>query len=89
MLSYNVIPEGPYFGFTKLELRDELTRYKAQVKLTGSQLTGASQNGQSYTFGPRQDWSLSDWQMNLQAALAYFGECMEPQPPRTALDFRT
>jgi hypothetical protein len=73
------IPSGPYFGFTKPELDQELTRYKAAVKGSGSRLAGASQNGQSYQFGPRGDWSLDEWQQHLQAALAFFGAADEPQ----------
>lgn len=67
------IPTGPYFGFTKLELQSELIRYKAAVKQSGSRLTGASQNGQSYAFGPRSDMTLAEWQVALQTALAFFG----------------
>ncbi len=74
------IPSGVYFGFTKTELQTELERYKDAVKTSASSLQGASQNGQSYSFGPRQDMNLAEWQQELQAALAYFGlaEC----PPR-------
>lgn len=74
----STIPTGPYFGFTKLELDQELLRYKAAVKQSGSRLQGASQNGQSYTFGNRSDMSLAEWQQALQAALAYFGAAEEP-----------
>lgn len=72
------IPSGPYFGFTLPELQAELARYKAAVKTSASPLAGASQNGQSYQFGPRQDMSLAEWQVALQAALAFFGRADEP-----------
>lgn len=75
----NTVPSGPYFGFTKPELDAELQRYKAAVKQSGSRLAGASVNGQSYTFGPRADMSLAEWQQALQAALAYFGAA-DPAP---------
>lgn len=78
------IPSGPYFGFTLPELRAELIRYKEQVKSSGSRLTGASQNGQSYQFGPRADWNIQEWQENLQAALAWFGQADNP-PGDTAV----
>jgi hypothetical protein len=70
----STVPTGIYFGFTKPELNDELARYKAAVKQSGSNLVGAGINGQSFTFGPRGDMSLEQWQQELQAALAYFGD---------------
>jgi len=82
------IPGGIYFGFTKAELQTELTRYKAAVKTSGSNLQGASQNGQSYSFGPRQDMILSEWQQALQDALSYFDLADPLTPPATAIDFR-
>jgi hypothetical protein len=81
------IPSGPYFGFTKPELDQELLRYKAAVKQSGSRLAGASQSGQSYQFGPRGDWSLADWQEHLQAALAYFGAADEPPGSNVVVRF--
>lgn len=77
-MSAQTIPTGPYFGFTLVELRAELARYKEEVKSSGNRLAGSSQNGQSYTFGPRADLSLAEWQTELQAALAYFGAADEP-----------
>lgn len=74
----DTIPTGIYFGFTKAELKTELERYKAAVKTSGSELAAAQQNGQSYSFGPRQDMSLGEWQIELQAALAYFDEACYP-----------
>lgn len=82
------IPSGVYFGFTLLELKQELIRYKNAVKESGSDLLGASVNGQSFNFGPRRDMSLTDWQQELQAALAYFGWADDLNPPQTAIDFR-
>jgi hypothetical protein len=82
------IPSGPYFGFTKPELDAELVRYKQARTQSGSRLAGASQSGQSYTFGPRADWSLDEWQQQLQAALAYFGAADEPPSDREVVRFR-
>ena len=79
------IPGGIYFGFTKAELRLELTRYKDAVKTSGSNLAGAQQNGQSYSFGPRQDMSLAEWQIALQDALAYFGEAEDAPSPNVVV----
>lgn len=67
------IPNGHYFGFSKAELQAELLRYKDEVRKASSALGGASLNGQSFTFGPRRDLSLAEWQLALQDALAYFG----------------
>jgi hypothetical protein len=83
------IPTGIYFGFTKAEIQEELTRYKAEVKGSGTGLTGASQNGQSYTFGDRKDMTLAEWSEELQAAMAFFGLADELAPPSTVIDFRS
>lgn len=82
------IPSGPYFGFTQAELTAELTRYKQAVRQSGSRLAGASQSGQSYQFGPRGDWTLEEWQVQLQAALAYFGAADEVAAARTVVRLR-
>jgi len=66
-----VVPAGPYFGFTRAEMLTELARYKAARITSGSRLVQSTVNGQSYTFGPRGDWSLDEWQMAIQQALAY------------------
>jgi len=86
-MSQATIPSGPYFGFTLAELQAELVRYKAEVKKVGSRLAGASQNGQSYSFGPRSDMTLAEWQEELQAALAYFGEADEPPGSNVVVRF--
>lgn len=64
-----LVPTGPYFGFNKAELFEELERYKAQRKLAGSDLESTSVASQSYSFGPRRDWTLDQWQQAIQAAL--------------------
>lgn len=69
-LSNNRVISGPYLGFTKAELLVELARYKDAAKAAGSRLTGATVNGQSFTYGPRGDWSLQQWSRQLQAALS-------------------
>lgn len=83
------IPTGYYFGFTQAEIKEELTRYKSEVKSSGTQLSGATQNGQSYTFGPRHDLTLAQWADELQSAMAFFGLAYELAPPSTVIDFRT
>ena len=82
------IPTGIYFGFTKSEIQTELERYKAEVKGSATGLTGASQNGQSYTFGTRTDMTLAEWSEELQSAMAFFGLAYEVAPPSTVIDFR-
>lgn len=74
----NRVISGPYLGFTKAELLDELDRYKAAAKLAGSRLTGSTVNGQSFTFGPRGDWSLAQWSKQLQAALSLVDPTYRP-----------
>lgn len=69
MANPTLVPSGPYFGFNKAELLEELGRYKAQRKLSGSDLASTSISGQSFTFGPRRDWSLQQWADAIQAAL--------------------
>lgn len=87
-----VVPTGPYFGFTLTtgtnsgaNLEDELTRYQAARIQSGSRLLGANVNGESYQFGPRGDWTLEEWQMQLQAAFYYLDPGRYPmQPPTNA-----
>lgn len=76
--SSEVVPVGPYFGFTLPagtqsgnNLEDELTRYMTARRQSGTRLVGATVNGQNYQFGPRGDWSLDEWQQQLQCAFAY------------------
>jgi hypothetical protein len=61
---------GPYAGFTRAEMLAEFQRYKSQLLASGSSLQGASVNGQSLSFGPRRDWTLTEWGRQVQAALA-------------------
>lgn len=82
------IPTGLYFGFTQAEIVAELTRYKQEVQSSGTQLAGATQNGQTYTFGQRKDMTLSQWQEELQSAMAFFGLAYDLAPPSTVIDFR-
>ncbi len=82
------VPDGVYFGFTKTELDTELARYKAAVKEASSRLSGASIGGQSFTFGPRADMSLEQWQIELQNALAYFGDGEFAPSPTQVVRFR-
>lgn len=71
------VPTGPYLGFTLTELETELTRYKAEVKTSGTRLVGASVNGQSFQFGNREG-SLDEWSANLQSALNYLNPAKYP-----------
>lgn len=66
----NKVISGPYFGFTRAEMRAEYDRYKEAMQKSGSRLSGAAISGQSFTYGPRGDWSLTTWARELQAALA-------------------
>lgn len=82
----NKVISGPYFGFTRAEMRTEYDRYKAALQKSGSRLTGAAINGQSFTYGPRNDWSLTQWAKELQSALAQ----VDPEfcPPSGAIATR-
>lgn len=82
-----VVPTGPYFGFTRKEMLAELERYKKARKRSGSNLLSSNINGQSFTFGPRQDWSLDEWQIAIQCSLYYIspGEFPFPPPANSAL----
>ncbi len=66
-----IIPTGPYFGFTLAELRVELIRYKSARQQSSSRIASASVNGQAFAFGDRKDATIDEWQANLQAALHY------------------
>lgn len=78
-----VVPSGPYFAFTLSELNDELTRYKAARVQSGSPLLNASVNGQSYGFGPRRDWTIDEWQVQLQAAFYFLNPGLFPMAAPT------
>lgn len=65
----NKVLFGRYFGWSKEELLADLEKYKQAVAASGSRLIGASVNGQSFSYGPRER-SLSQWQRELQQALA-------------------
>lgn len=59
-----------YFGFTKAEMLAVYANYKAALSDVGSDLLGASVNGNSFQFGPRKDLSLVEWGKQIQFALA-------------------
>lgn len=88
MSTFQIVTAGPYFGFTKAQLEAELARYVAQVQASGSDLAGASVNGQSFTFGPRRDWSIEQWQLHLQGALAQIDPDRFPPPPSNGVAMR-
>lgn len=67
---YSKVQSGPYAGFTKAEMLDEWARYKVQLTKSGSRILGGSINGNSVQFGPRGDWTLSDWGRNVRFALS-------------------
>lgn len=85
-----VVPTGPYFGFTLnsgtnggSNLEDEMTRYMAARRQSGTRLIGAGINSQSFQFGPRSDWTLDEWQQQLQAAFYYLDPGRFPLTPPT------
>lgn len=69
------VPAGPFFSFTKSQLTATIVPlYQAELqKALKRGLTGASVNGQSLSFGER-DYSLGEFQAELQAALSFFDE---------------
>ncbi len=84
----DTVPTGPYFGFTYAELQQELIRYKAEVRTSGTRLVGATVNGQNFQFGNREG-SIAEWQTDLQAAMAYLRPDLHDAPPtdRSAVRF--
>ncbi len=48
----------------------EFARYKAALQSSGSRLQGSSVNGQSFQFGPRSDWTLSEWGRQVRNAMS-------------------
>ena len=70
-MSDAIVPSGIYFGFTKAKLLKELDRYTNEVqKMSSRRLQSASVAGQSYTYGPTGDLSLSQWSEEIRTALA-------------------
>ena len=65
----SIVTHGVYFGFTLAELEAELIRYKAAVSAAGSDVVSESIAGESFSYGPRRDMSLDQWQAELQTAL--------------------
>jgi hypothetical protein len=72
MSSDLLVPAGPYRGFTFAEVLAESARLREARKAAASNLAGASINGNSYTFGPRQDMTLQQWTDAVYDALAFF-----------------
>jgi hypothetical protein len=76
------VPTGDYFGFTRQEMLDELERWKAARKKSGSSLLSSNFNGQALGFSAvRRDWTLSEWQQQIQWALYYIDPGNYPYPP--------
>ena len=69
-----IVTDGPYMGFDLSELESELTRYKDARRQAGANIASASYNGDSFTYGPRRDWSLDEWQGHLQTAFVLLGD---------------
>jgi hypothetical protein len=67
---YAVVQHGPFAGFTKTEMDEELARYKEKLITSGTTLRGASMSGKSYQVGPRLDWSLPEWSRQIRYALS-------------------
>lgn len=79
------VPAGPYRGFIKAELLGEEARLRDARKAAASNLIGASVNGNSYSFGPRQDMTLQQWTDAVYDALAFFDPATyAPAPSNSA-----
>jgi hypothetical protein len=83
------VTTGPYVFFTLAQLEAERVRYIAARQAAGSPLAAASINGQSLSFGPRQDWSLDEWALQLQLAFAQLvpGKYGDPPGDRSVARF--
>ncbi len=64
------VQTGLYAGFTRAEMLVIFENYKAAAADIGSDLLGASVNGNSFQFGPRKDLSLAEWSRQIQFALS-------------------
>lgn len=84
----DLVPSGPYFGFSYAELLAELARYKSEVTTSGTRLVGATVNGQNFQFGNREG-SLAEWSADLQAAMYSLRPDLHEPPPsdRSAVRF--
>lgn len=74
---------GPYFGFSRQDMLTELARYKTARQQSFSRLVGSTTNGQTFTFGAREDGSLDEWQRAIAAALYWLDPGLYPMPPGT------
>lgn len=85
------VSSGPYAFFDLAMLEAEKLRYIAAMQKSGSELIGASQNGQSFQFGPRKDWSLAEWSDNLLYAFDQLvpGKYGLPNGNRSVASFAT
>lgn len=80
---YATVQDGPYAGFTLVEMRAEFDRYKEALTTgAGDQLIGTSVNGDSLQFGPRADWSLNEWGRQVRWALSQVSA--DVKPPRSS-----
>lgn len=81
--TFQVVPAGPYFGFTLAQLETELTAVvTARQNLSGS-VIGASIAGQNFQFAgiDQQRAELERRQVDLQAAFAYLDPGRFPIAP--------
>lgn len=76
-----IVPTGPYKWFTRSEMLTEVEKYKAEVKRVSSRLVSSNINGELLTYGPRSDWSLAEWNWNIDCALALVSPGEFPYPP--------
>ena len=84
------VQTGLYRFFTRPELDAERIRYKAEVKKSNTQLTGASINGQSYQFLTNgRELTLPEWADALADAYNQLGvtEYGTPSPTQSLASF--
>ena len=70
-------------------METERDRYKDAVKNAGSDVASDSVDGESFTYGPRRDWTLEQWGTNIEDALAQLDpENRSFTPSRSIVDLR-
>lgn len=58
----------------------ELSRYHTATETMGSDLSSAAYGGTSFTYGPRRDMNLQQWQEAIQEAFYQLGDTRFDDP---------
>lgn len=89
-MAYATVQSGPYYGATLAQMQAEQARCLNVVLSTthGAQnVVGASVNGKSFTYGPNGTWTISQWQAEIQSAMAWVDDAVMDVPSETMAVF--